>query len=122
MVSHCTSESNCQWHNATKARRKLRIECELKEKARKRANEHWRFEADRYKFVKELFDPPNSAQSTFGVDQAFTHFVETTTDKQRSTVLQPMPGWKTPNAPQHPFFGIGTIIGPTSSCSCLEEE
>ena len=86
MVSHCMSAGNClasQWRNATKARRKLRVERELKEKARKRANEHRRFKANMYKFAKELFDPPNSAQSTFGVDQAFTHFEETTTEKQR---------------------------------------
>ena len=81
---HERSQLSRQWRNATKARRKLRIERELKEKARKRANEHRRFKADRY---KEVFDPPNSAQPTFAVDEAFTHFVETNTGKQRSTVL-----------------------------------
>ena len=89
---HERKQLSRQWHNATKARRQLRTKRELKEKARKRANEHRRFKPDKYKFAKELFDPPNSAQPTFGVDEAVTHFVETNTDKQRSTVLQPMPG------------------------------
>ena len=60
---HERKQLSRQWRNTTKARRKLRIEREVKEKARKRANEHRRFKADRYKFAKELFDPPNSAQS-----------------------------------------------------------
>jgi len=38
------------------------------------------------------------------VDEAFTHYVETNTDTQRSTVLKPMPGWKRPKAPKHPFL------------------
>ena len=55
---HEREQLSRQWRNATKVRRKRSIDRELKEKACKRANEHQRFKGDRYKFAKELFDPP----------------------------------------------------------------
>ena len=71
--------------------------------ARKQANEQRKFTADKYQYSKELFDPPNSAAPTFGVDEAYTHFTKTNTDAERSAVLQPMPGWQRPKAPSYPF-------------------
>ena len=37
----------------------------------KEANEQLKVTADKYRYSKELFDPPNSAAPTFGVDEAY---------------------------------------------------
>jgi hypothetical protein len=81
----------------------VRVDREQRDLARKQANEQRKFTADKYQYSKELFDPPNSAAPTFGVDEAYTHFTKTNTDAERSAVLQPMPGWQRPKTPSYPF-------------------
>ena len=69
-MSHGMSASNCPASGTCyKCKPQAKLEHELKEKSLERANEHPRFKADRHKFAKELYDPPNWGKSTFGPDR-----------------------------------------------------
>ena len=96
-------EVSREWRQITKMRRQVRVKREKRNLALKEANEQRKFMADKYRYSKELFDPPNSAAPTFGVDEAYQHFTKTNTDNDRSAVLQPLPGWERPPRPAHVF-------------------
>ena len=95
-----------EWRQVSRMRRQVRVQREQRDLARKQANEQRKFTADRYRYSKELFDPPNSATPTFGVDEAYRHFTKTNTDNDRSAVLQPLAGWKRPPEPTHAFQSL----------------
>ena len=92
-----------RWREVSKTRRKLRIQREQKDAARKSANAQRKFRADPFKFAQELFDPPNASAPTFDVHTAHDHFVKTNSDGDRSVVLRPLPEWKRPASPQIKF-------------------
>ena len=81
----------------TRQRRKLRVDRELRNQARKQANEQRKFRSDPNRFAQELFNPPNASTPTFDIDAAHRHFVKTNTDKNgRSNLLEALPEWVRP--------------------------
>ena len=88
----------------TRQRRKLRVDRELRNQARKQANERRRFRSDPNRFAQELFNPPTASTPTFDIDAAHRHFVKTNTDKiGRSNLLEALPEWVRPARPSVKF-------------------
>ena len=93
-----------KWREMTRQRRKLRVDRELRNQARKQANEQRKFRSDPNRFAQELFNPPNASTPTFDIDAAHRHFVKTNTDKNgRSNLLEALPEWVRPARPSVKF-------------------